>query len=488
MSNRLKILGIIAATAILTYFVVSPHARTDALGRLANAYTALTTPHYAFNKTTQFKTIEKVVTVPVEKIVIVEKEVQVPYEVTKIVIKEILAPVHTTTLPVPTPTTPTIGTFARQIAFQTPTPTPTRRPPTPTPRPRKPTPLPIHDNEPRPKGTELHALHIHMLNLINAERTKVGVPPVTLGFNKAAQKHAEDMLTNCFSSHWNLQGMKPNHRYALAGGTGTGRENVQGNDYCITKKDNYRAIQPSEWENKLQQGIKGLMQSPGHRKNMLDPAHTLVTLGIAFNRYNATTVQQFSSDYVRYSIKPKITNAGVLRLRGTVKKASSPTDKASFITIYYHPPLKPLTRGQVARTYSTCLNIHIASPLEPLLSGGYYTTNAYIDTTEQKCVNPYDLGTSLPPPTSADEAHDFWTEAKRLSQASTKTITNEVLYITANHWEVSSNSFYIRVDLEPLLQKHGPGVYSIIIWGQPDHMTKTVPLSEQPIFWQTSVP
>ena len=177
MPNRLKILRIIAATAILIYFVVSPHARTDALGRLANAYTALSTPHYAFNKTTQVRTIEKVVTVPVDKTVIVEKEVQVPYEVTKIVTKEILVPVHTTTLPVPTPTTPTTGTFARQIVFQMPTPTPTRRLPTPTPRPRKPTPLPIPDNEPRPKGTELHALHIHMLNLINAERTKVGVPP-----------------------------------------------------------------------------------------------------------------------------------------------------------------------------------------------------------------------------------------------------------------------------------------------------------------------
>ena len=41
------------------------------------------------------------------------------------------------------------------------------------------------------------------------------------------------------------------------------------------------------------------MDSPGHRRNLLDPAHTELNVGIAYNRYNTVMAQHFASDYVK---------------------------------------------------------------------------------------------------------------------------------------------------------------------------------------------
>ena len=77
----------------------------------------------------------------------------------------------------------------------------------------------------------------YMLHLINEERKLAGVPPVALGDNIAAQLHAESALTNCFASHWGIDGLKPYMRYSLAGGYQSNSENGSGSDYCIKEND-----------------------------------------------------------------------------------------------------------------------------------------------------------------------------------------------------------------------------------------------------------
>ena len=82
----------------------------------------------------------------------------------------------------------------------------------------------------------------YMLELINAERTSRGIPPVRLGENQAAQLHAEAALEGCYSAHWDRWGLKPNHRYTLAGGTGAEAENVSGHDTCTRRGDGYQRL------------------------------------------------------------------------------------------------------------------------------------------------------------------------------------------------------------------------------------------------------
>ena len=70
----------------------------------------------------------------------------------------------------------------------------------------------------RPPGVSHIEEKRYMLELINAERIEVGLHPVALGDNVAAQVHAEASLKYCFSSHWGIDGLKPYMRYSLAGG------------------------------------------------------------------------------------------------------------------------------------------------------------------------------------------------------------------------------------------------------------------------------
>lgn len=44
----------------------------------------------------------------------------------------------------------------------------------------------------------------YALTLINEDRAEHNLPPVTLGNNIAAQRHAEDMLKYKYLSHWDV--------------------------------------------------------------------------------------------------------------------------------------------------------------------------------------------------------------------------------------------------------------------------------------------
>ena len=69
-------------------------------------------------------------------------------------------------------------------------------------------------------------LYDYLLGLINADRVANGLLPVSLGSNPAAQKHADEMFTNDYISHWGLDGMKPYMRYTLEGGYSYSSENA----------------------------------------------------------------------------------------------------------------------------------------------------------------------------------------------------------------------------------------------------------------------
>ena len=155
-----------------------------------------------------------------------------------------------------------------------------------------------------------------MLQLINQERMSAGLEPVELGANVAAQLHAESSLANCTSSHWGPDGLKPYMRYSLAGGYQSNGENGHGSDYCITPRDNYRALGPIERE--IKEAVDGWMRSPGHRDNLLDGWHRKVNIGLAWDRYNFVAYQHFEGDFVEYETLPSMEN-GVLSVRGRTK-------------------------------------------------------------------------------------------------------------------------------------------------------------------------
>ena len=167
-----------------------------------------------------------------------------------------------------------------------------------------------------------------------------------MGDNVAAQLHAESSLRDCYSSHWGIDGLKPYMRYTLAGGQQYDAENISGLDYCVKAGDGYR--RRGSIESELREAMDGLMDSPGHRDNLLDGNHRKVNIGLAWDNYNTIVVQPFEGDYVEYENLPSI-ERGLLSLSGSLKNgATFRNERGLGLQIYYDPAPHSLTRGQVS--------------------------------------------------------------------------------------------------------------------------------------------
>ena len=187
----------------------------------------------------------------------------------------------------------------------------------------------------------------YLLDLINAKRSEAGVPELVLGDNRAAQLHAEAAMEGCFSSHWGADGLKPYIRYSLAGGYQSNAENISGLGYCLTEGDGYQAVHGIEQE--MRDAMQSWMASEGHRRNILDPWHRKVNIGVAWDRYNSMLVQHFEGDYVDYRKLPSIED-GILSFSGGTKNGGRAEDGLK-ISLRYDLPPHSLTRRQLAWTY-----------------------------------------------------------------------------------------------------------------------------------------
>ena len=343
--------------------------------------------------------------------------------------------------------------------------------------PSQPTPTPL----PSESGV---ATNQYMLSMINEARAKAGVPPVVLGDNTVAQLHADSALENCFSSHWGVDGLKPYMRYSLAGGYQSNSENVSGSSYCITAKEGYRAIGNIRQE--IRDHMDGLVDSPGHYRNIVDPGHRKVNIGLAWDSYNAIIVQHFEGDYVEYDQPPTIIatpTSGRLIVSGRTKNgARFEEDLDLRVALYYDPPPQQLTSGQLARTYCYNIGRKDATFRPRLPKDWYYPTDEHTTTPSSSCADPYQIPADSPPATSPWDARFMWRSAQ--VQISPSPIT--VPWITAFDWEAENQVFYMAADIHLLLVKYGPGVYTIAVSGLIDGEEAII--SEHSIFHDVEVP
>ena len=304
-----------------------------------------------------------------------------------------------------------------------------------------------------------------MLDLINATRVQAGLGQIVLGSNEASQLHAEASLKSCSGSHWGTDGTKPYMRYSLAGGYQSNGAAISGRNYCITKSDGYSPID----------SLRGWMSEQA----ILDPWHKKVNIGLAWDQFNTFVVQHFEGDYVEYDTLPAISDSGVLSLAGQVKNgAQFDQDDYFDISIYYDHPPHGLTRGQLARTYCYDSGLPVAYVRKPLSGGRYYNEDS-TSTTYSLCANPYHVSPEAPPARSPDEAHSLRQTASEAG-LSLDEIPVTAPSITAREWEVIMDEFRITADLGKVLDVHGQGVYTIIVWGTLGG--EITPISEYSIF------
>ena len=334
--------------------------------------------------------------------------------------------------------------------------------------------------------SERDTLIEYALSLINKARSAEGLNELTLDDNPAAQSHAEDMRVNCTRSHWGVDGMKAYMRYTLAGGEQYSAENIFAIDFCPDDLDNYALETPTE---QIDFAMGRFLNSPGHRRNILNPHHRKVGIGLTYRTPTIWFVQLFVGDYIEYDTEPNI-EQGILTLSGSVKNGASIEDDGSLdVDIYFDPPVQHLTRGQLARTYcygngTLVAELRAPSPSEELKT--WITPGSdRLDTVRAtaidhaRCPNPYDIDRDLPAPTSSEQAHQLWEQARDASQSIESRIVGYSL-ITAETWSIDGDDFQVSADISEILNQHGNGVYTIVLWGEIDG--ERTPISEYSMF------
>ena len=359
-----------------------------------------------------------------------------------------LARITSTPTPMPTP-----------IPTSTPVPTPV---PTPTPTP-KPTPTPIPTPLPTSPERILEPATAYMLELINDAREQAGVAPVTLGTNQAAQDHAEDMGDTCFSGHWGSDGLKSHMRYSFAGGYHRSGENVSGLDACLEGRYT-RITDMSDMRQEIRKTVIGFLNSPGHRRTMLNAHYAVVNIGLAWDDYTLWAVQQFETAFLAHMDVPTLKDGHLTVAGSTTALVDFKEDQDLGVQVYYDPTPHALTVGQLVRTYCVDLGPKIAAFRPPLEPGWSYRGDPFFDDVYQPCPDPYDVPPSDRIITDADRAHQTHREAQIAAEHEIHKVSF-VRWVTADGWEVDGTSFEVRGDISRDLEEHGAGVYTVLVWG-----------------------
>ena len=242
-------------------------------------------------------------------------------------------------------------------------------PSTPTLLAKSQSPLPIAD---------LQAL---MLRLVNSDRDANGLRPVVWDETAAAigQKHAEEMARMDYFSHWDTAGRGPDTRYALEGGLASAMENISSR--WDTRFIGRIGVSSSDWESAIREAQVGLMNSPGHRANILTPAHTQLGIGIAFNLNTGKLyiAQEFVDQYVKLVPLPnRLTTAADIEIRGELLgRASDP-----LVDIAFERKPSPLTPAQLNSQYAGAYSFQAQSinqfAASPQLNGRNFSTTLRI--------------------------------------------------------------------------------------------------------------
>ncbi len=228
----------------------------------------------------------------------------------------------------------------------------------------------------------LDNLQAQALDLINQSRAEAGLTPVAWDPAAAAvaQAHAEDMLAGPFFSHWNQAGYGPEHRAALmAGMTDAFFENIH-----MTRRRT-SDDQPApivDWPQRILDAHLGLMDSPGHRRNIMNPAHTHVGVGIAYRAEigELRLVQEFVNRYVELDPLPAELPIGAeVAISGRLLNGASDP----LVNLAYEPFPQPMSLEQLNETGSYTPAAQFYSAPRTIVDGDRFHSRAIVDFDDQ---------------------------------------------------------------------------------------------------------
>ena len=270
------------------------------------------------------------------------------------------------------------------------------------------------------RSVSLDRLYHVAIDAINDHRTAMGLAPVQLSDNVAAQIHAQDVLEQLAISHYLSNGEKPYMTYSMTGGVGYVAQNVafggydrpwQCGGYVICTKINPTAD--------ILDHHNGMMFDDahanwGHRDNILDPYHTHVSIGVAYTDYTLVFVQNFETRRIE-GVGPAGSPANPISLdsagRITVAGRMDAGLGVYSIDVYYDP----LPSARTYRMHANDMSYSLDEPIAHIYKPHPY---GYIST-----------GTTI---------------------------------VMADRWNTSAGSVLIESDAPADMSKNG--VYTFIVW------------------------
>lgn len=256
---------------------------------------------------------------------------------------------------------------------------------------------------PKYSGTQIQQ---YALQLINQDRVQSGLLPVVLSSNQAAQAQAQDILGTRQISHWMTDGEKPYMSYTRYGGLGAVQQNVATAlcDGLVCAINPMDEIKTAEYDMMYNDASSDW----GHRENILDPHHTSVSIGIAYNDNTFVIVQNFENNYIAFT-QPITYNSGTVSFSGTISQG-----KIDYIEVDYDSLPTPAIYEQNSHATSYSLGTPLAIVDRPLPFGQYY------------------------------------------EQLSGYTM------VTAKQWTEQGNNVTVSFDASQIITK--PGVYDVLVW------------------------
>lgn len=261
----------------------------------------------------------------------------------------------------------------------------------------------------------------YALQQINADRAANGTEPVSLGYNQAAQQHADSMLYYGYFSHLDVQGYKPYMRYSLLGGRGADFENVAFLSYSVNHFTNTPAAEEAiaQLESSMVYNDSACC-SNGHKFNILDPLHNIVSIGVTYNGTTLFFDEEFENEYIS--------------LNFTATSASAPN------------PYYVTMSGTLIQPVTAPNSVYIAFDGAPSP-----------ETTVQLNGGPHEYGPGtlvggILPPGFLGGCGQFTTG----------------ITVCADTWKFSSAGVDIAFSLRQFVETYGPGVYTVYLITESD--------------------
>lgn len=252
-----------------------------------------------------------------------------------------------------------------------------------TPQPIPPTDAPSISETPPSSEMDVPAMQRLMLELINDDRQANGLKPVDED-NFADQvgiQHAQEMATNNYFSHWDMRGYGPDVRYSLAGGIDAVQENIY--SYYL-RFDDGRPAPINNWPQVVRDAEKALMESPGHRVNILNADHTHVGIGVAYNSQTGEVriAQEFVNRHISLSPVPRtISSKDELEINGLLL----PDSTNPFINLAYEALPQPITpddlNNRMPDVYSSPAEAY--DVIQPTVNGDQFTANLRLNVNDR---------------------------------------------------------------------------------------------------------